>query len=517
MRFLFFFLGCFALTGCASPPPPSIEPAQNAVFSSTREVRSLSWNIQTQTLWAATAGGVLRFQHGVWMKWTRADGLPANEAFEVDSDGQARFPVASARFDGAQWEASPAPPFQKIGQSAKWNGQTVRATLEGLDLGSRVEPMPSQSTGTHISAIVPLGSFLEVAVYGDGLWGYDGTKWMRDEPVPREAREITALAGDDQTLWMGTRRQGIWRRQGGHWQQFQQTGEIPSHNIQFLCQFRGVLWASTLDDGLVFRGGEAWQSVVPPEISSSAPRQLMVWRDTLWVRHGGGVVDSFDGNTWTKNALAKIPRRGVYALAGDANRLLASGWGGWAEWDGTTWAPHYDVPELKGIPLLGIAARGDEVWIATQSRGIAVWSRSTGKVRWLDERAGLPDDWVTTMGECGGHFYAGTFVGGLARLNGEKWFVFPELKGENVTSICTAPDGSVLAATREGVWKIKGDTASKVSFAWLDGENQALLSDEHGVWIGARTSLNFWRQSGLPTKERNSKSDASAPTAEQQK
>jgi len=481
--------------GCAAPPlAPSIEPAGNAVFSSTREVRSLAWNARTQTLWAAMAGGVLHLRNGAWTKWTRANGLPANEAFEISGDGQARFPLASARFDGTKWEASPAPPFQKTGQIIRWNGQTVRATLEGLEVASRVELMPSGSTGTHISALLPVGRTLEVALYGDGLWKYDGAKWMRDDPVPTEAREITALAGDGETLWMGTRREGIWRRQGGKWEQFQQKGEIPSHNVQFLCSFKGVLWASTLDDGLVFRSGQTWQAVMPPEISSSAPRQMLVWRDTLWVRHGTGVVDCFDGTTWTKNALPKIPRPGIYALGSDANRLLASGWGGWAEWDGTTWTPHYDVPELKGIPLLGIAARGDEVWLATQSRGIGVWSRSAGKLRWLDERAGLPDDWVTTMGECGGQFYAGTFVGGLARLDGEKWFVFPELRGENVTSICTSPDGSVLAATRHGVWKIEGDSATKVSFGWLDGENQALLADKNGVWIGARTSLNYWRQ-----------------------
>lgn len=494
MKFLLVLSIILALSGCAAPLAPSVEPAQNAVFSSTREVRALGWNAKSQTLWAATAGGVARWQDGEWTKWTRQNGLPANESFEITSEGQARFPLQTARFDGRTWTSQKAPPFQKSPAQASWNGRIVRATLDGLDLGSRVEPLPAGSTGTHISAILAGGESLEVAIYGDGLWRFDGARWTRETSnVPDEAREVTALSGTEQTLWLGTRRAGIWRRQNGKWTSFEQPGEPAAHNIQFLARFRGVVWASTLDDGLIYRGGAKWNHVTPPELSSPAPRQLFVWHDALWVRHGTGVVDCFDGQSWTKNALKSIPRPGIYALGESGDHLLASGWGGFAEWDGSSWASHYDVPELKGVPVLGIMGAGDEVWLASQSRGAGVWNRATKRFRWLDERAGLPDDWVTTLARFDGHVFAGTFVGGLARLDGDRWFVFPELHGENVTSLCQAPAGRVLAATRHGVWSIEGNTAQKLDFSWLDSEDQALLADEHGAWIGARTSLNFYR------------------------
>ena len=492
--FLFVLSGCLALSGCAQPLEPAVEPSQNTVFTSTREVRALGWNAKSQTLWAATAGGVLRLQSGTWAKWTRSNGLPANESFEISSEGEARFPLTKARLDAQKWQAQSAPPFQKTPLRVRWNGTTASATLDGLDLGSRVVPLPSDSNGTHISALLPLGKTLEVAIYGDGLWRFDGAKWTReDADVPAQAREITALAGDSKTLWLGTRREGIWKREAKKWSRFEQNAEMAAHNVQFMGRFRGVLWASTLDDGLIYGSGQTWNHVSTPDLSSSAPRQLFVWHDALWVRYGTGVVDCFDGAAWTKNALKTIPRPGVYALSGQETRLLASGWGGWSEWDGTSWTAHYDIPQLKGIPILGLLQDGEDVWLATQSRGAGVWNSATKKFRWLDERAGLPDDWVTTLEKSNGKLYAGTFVGGLARLDGDRWFSFPELKGENVTSICALANGKTLAATRRGLWQIEGDSANKLDFTWLDGEDQALLPDEHGVWIGARTSLNFWR------------------------
>jgi hypothetical protein len=194
---------------------------------------------------------------------------------------------------------------------------------------------------------------------------------------------------------------------------------------------------------------------------------------------------------WTKNALKSVPRLGIYALAGDQTTLFAAGWGGWSEWNGTKWTPHFEVPELKGIPILGLLLDGDWLWIATQSRGLGRYRRKTGEFRWFDERDGLSDDWVTTLTKVGGKIYAGTFVGGLARLDGEKWHVFEALRGENVTALEADEQGSVFAATRRGLWKISGDVATRVEKSWLDSEAQALLKTKNGLWIGARTSLNY--------------------------
>ena len=406
----------------------------------------------------------------------------------------ARFPTASTTWNGEKWQPHSAPEWKRRAPQVEWRGEKVVANLDGLQIGDRRFALPTQTTGTHISALLERGKFLLVAVYGDGLWRYDGSNWTRGPQVPEAAREILSLAGDDQNLWIGTRRSGIYRRtQGGAWAPISANsdGEPWSHNVQNLGEFDGVLWGSTLDDGLIARTGKGWRGISPPQISSSAPRQMLEWQGKFYVRHGNGTVDAFDGASWEKNALKSIPRRGVYALDGGAKRLLAAGWGGWSEWDGQKWTPFYDLPGLKGVPIMNMAMQGDDIWIGTQSRGLAKWTRATGELRFYDERDGLNDDWITALAVDGPRVWAGTFVGGLHVFENGKWRAFSETQGINVTAIVPDSGGGAWATTRRGLFRARGQSAEKASESWLDEEQQALCMGENGLWIGTRTSLNF--------------------------
>ena len=487
---------CRDFSAPGAPPMPLYapmnEPKSDAIFTSTSEVRALDFD--GQTLWAATAGGVLRLQDGTLQKWTRRDGLPSNEAFDLARENgilSARFPTASASFDGEKWRNQSAPEWKRRAPETMWRGAKVVANLDELQLGEIKFALPSEAKGTHISALLARGKFLLVAVYGDGLWRFDGQSWMRGPGVPNEAREVLSLAGDDQTLWLGTRRDGIFQRVGDGWKGWQLDDEPWGHNVQTLAQFDGVLWASTLDDGLVARTGKGWRHVAAGQISSSAPRQMLKWRGKLYVRHGSGVVDAFDGASWKRDAMKRIPRRGVYALAGDGKRLLVAGWGGWSEWDGQKWTPFYDLPGLKGVPIMNVAMEGDDVWIGTQSRGLAKWTRASGELKFYDERDGLGDDWITALRVDGARVWAGTFVGGLYVYEDGKWHAFDETKGGNVTAIVPDKDGGVWATTRGGLFRARGEVAERVSESWLDEEQQALCAGENGLWIGTRTGLDF--------------------------
>lgn len=193
-----FAISCrqFPAPDAAQPAPlyaPMSAPLADAVFTSTMEIRALGWD--GQTLWAATAGGVLRVQNGALTKWTRHEGLPSNEAFELTRENGnlvARFPTARAVWDGKNWTVQNAPEWKRRAPSANWNGAEVTATLDGLKVGRKSFALPPQASGTHISALLARGKVLLVAVYGDGLWRFDGKAWTRGPSVPDNARDFIA-------------------------------------------------------------------------------------------------------------------------------------------------------------------------------------------------------------------------------------------------------------------------------------------------------------------------------------
>ncbi len=523
-----------ALAPLYSPAPP---PAADRVFSSTGEVTSLF--LDGDALWAATGGGLLlRTNDGAWRKFTTRDGLPCHEirAFRKDATGLvvAQTPRGEAIFDGERWTpiapgknaAKPGSSVPRVTASALWRGAPIEATFSGLrfDTPPR-EAAPSQKqrdsdsaqvqilalpggVGTHVSALLPRERDVCAALFGDGLWLTDGKKWNpapASLQVPDEAREITALAGDKTPQWVGTRRAGIWRREGESWRQNLQPDEPFAHNAQAMLVFKGALFVSTLEDGLSVRTGAGWRHANAETLSSNAPRQMVPFQNTLFVRHGGGQIDSFDGSAWHKNVFATLPRQKALAIAADRERLFAGQWGGWSEWNGRVWQHFLNLPALQGIPPMALLPDGDTLWFATQSRGIAEIERATGKIRWHDERLGLPDDWITCLAKVGTEIFAGTFVGGLARWDGLKWQVAPEFGGECVTALDSDGAGGLYVATRKGVWHrdAKGKLQPMRERApWLEPEAQALCVVPEGLWIGTRTGIFYLKS------DTDSRSDA---------
>jgi ligand-binding sensor domain-containing protein len=501
-QFFAALLGTLLLaSGCSAQPnfAPAPEATNDiAAFSSTRQINALT--LDRPTLWAATAGGVLRRDDsGGWRKWTRADGLPSHEVRRVEiSNGVARAitPRGVARLDGEKWithspKESAAPPLL-------WRGQRVSGTHE-LKIGEsktvRTVALPP-SRGSHLSALLPQKNELWATLYGDGVWRFDGTRWTKANwNVPDAAREITALAGRENNVWLGTRRGGIWRYDGKNWSQFLQPNEPFDTNVQNMTAFGGALWSSSLEDGIARFDGTTWNHISTPELSSNAPRHLVPFANSLYARHGSGAVDVWDGKNWKRDVFSSLPRRKTFALAADKQKIYAAQWGGWSEFDGQNWTHFLRLPELQGIIIVSILPDGDDLWIGTQNRGIAQYKHSTQKLTWHDERAGLPDDWITALAKQGETVCAGTFVGGLAvgDIDG-KWSDVPELRGQNVTALEPDANGGLWITTRNGLWHrdASGEMEnSNARFASLDTELQALCATREGVWVGARTGI-FW-------------------------
>jgi ligand-binding sensor domain-containing protein len=334
-----------------------------------------------------------------------------------------------------------------------------------------------------------------VALFGEGLWSFDGTRWTALEiGLPEAAREVTALAADGKAVWVGTRREGIWEYRESVWTQHLQRDEPYDHNCQSIAAYHGDLYLTTLEEGLMVLGHSGWQREMPTKISSVAPRQMVEFQGALYMRHGNGVVDRLNDSGWAGQVFT-LPRREASALATDGQRLYVGQWGGWSEWDGKLWTHHLNRPALQGLSVTCLLPDGDTLWIGTQSRGLAEADRKSEHVRWHDERHSLPDDWITSLARVGGTVYAGTFVGGLAWRYGGQWATAPELRGQNVTALATSTNGSLFIATRTGTWrKATNGLLQKLSVPYLDSEAQALCPVDGGLWVGTRTSLAFLRE-----------------------
>jgi hypothetical protein len=120
------------------------------------------------------------------------------------------------RFEGGKWrmldhtleqqsvEQRPAEPQSGEQQSFEqqprlWRKEPVVAMLEGIRWGKRSFVMPAEGGAIAIDVLPLDETFLLVAIFGDGLWRFNGHDWKRAFPdLPAKAR--------DKQPWLATRR-----------------------------------------------------------------------------------------------------------------------------------------------------------------------------------------------------------------------------------------------------------------------------------------------------------------------
>ncbi len=403
-------------------------------FTSSRSVTGLV-STGPGTFAAATSGGLLlRAADGKWTKETVADGLPSNELESAASSGG-----ALAVEVGDQW-------WSQAG--AKWTKASDAPTV----------PVARAHT-----------------VWGAGL--FVGDKPFSPQ-LPDAAKTATCCATDGTHWVVGTSDNGLWELHGDAWAPVD-LNEPSGNSIQAVTLFGGAVYVSTLQSGLdVYRSGR-WSRV--QGLSSGSPREMVVFQGALWVRNAEGTVDRLQDGKWSADCLKGIlPRKEARYLATDGERLYVAEWAGWSVFDGKTWTHDLQRPEFAGVATTCLLPDGGTLWVGTQGKSLA--HVQGGKVTWVDERAGLNDDWVTCLAKDGEGVLVGTFVGGLYRVTGDKAVFVEGSDAQDVT--CLAPG---LVGTRQWVKVLDGPGLH--SFDPQLSEVQALARDGNDVWVGTRTGL----------------------------
>jgi|GEM_PF-3781153 len=356
----------------------------------------------------------------------------------------------------------------------------LRLSVSNIVWKRRALGLPS-SAGTHPAAAAMIDGTLHVAMYGDSrLWKWTKGSWVASLSLPKAVLDPTVLRSVGKDLWLGTRRNGAWRLRSGRWHALASRGVEPyDHNAQAMAVYRDRLWVSTLEDGLVAWNGATWSHVLPPSISTKAPRDMVVWKDRLLLRHGDGQVDTFDGSEWKRDVFrTELPRKQAARLSTDGSRLFFAQWGGWSEFDGTSWT-HRFPGELSGVPVTTVLPRGAERWVGTQGRGVV---RFGEQPLFLGQNRQLPDDWVTHLADLKGQVVAGTFIGGLATWDGANWqaVMFPTA---GITGLLASASHAWVASAK-GIGRYpEGWTSPKPT------EAQCLAEFRGSVWVGGRRGI----------------------------
>jgi ligand-binding sensor domain-containing protein len=272
---------------------------------------------------------------------------------------------------------------------------------------------------------------------------------------------------------------------------------LPSADIYGLALYRGDLWVSTFNQGLLcYRTGH-WRTVsVADGLAGPSPRQMVVFQDRLYVRQTTSQLDCYDGKVWGP-AFAKgvLPRPDTYTLATDGTRLYLGGWAGWAATDGKTWTFSYHDAPLDGQVVTSIAAAGGTVWVGTEQRGLVACAG--GKTTQYHEASGLTDDWITCIDLRPERLLVGTYCGGLLKREGKRFTQLLTAEGFAIRVIVHDPrDGRALAATPLGVYRETAKGWVLLPTRLTGGvEAQALCPTPDGLWVGTRSALAFvpWR------------------------
>ncbi len=346
----------------------------------------------------------------------------------------------------------------------------------------------------------------------------DGTLWVRSatrvfvlpagaarfqERTPagiRKRPQITELRmdADGQVLTNGD--DGVLRWQGGRWQRFgrEHGMDVGGGVTAILQDDEHGIWLGTLGRGLVHWLGygnlENWSA------SQGLPDDVMisVLRDRQGILH----VGTRSGHAWQAPGERRFhtdPAPPAYA---------AQQWGSMAlDADGRLWAGTYGGSLLRRAHQDGptaLVARqpqinqvlvdGDRVWTATES-GVRVFPATAP----LPAAGNKPEADPVTDGcaDRRGHlWFAG--MGDVRHFDGRAWDTqsYDAALGDSeILSLACARDGSLIAATRDGVWRLqRGGRAARIDAPAL--RDRAILNareDSRGwLWVGLDVGFAVW-------------------------
>ena len=481
--------GLYLWNGEAPAPVTGLDEAYISVIGSSNAGDSI---------WVGTSDGLWLRQEGRWKATGEAEGLSAREITALWADASG--PVWVAIDGNIAWRDPATGAWEQVETDPLHARERVRITSLAGDGSGGVwvgtegggffrlvesEAVPSttpqyslvpqsinsgETSFIHAAAVDQAGSLWLGTV--SGVFRSDREIWGREihPPASSPANEIQTMLADEQgRLWIGTRGEGIRRKEAGNGLAdeafFDVDSGLPSLFVTDLAlDADGRIWAGTwwglasLDPA-----AELWTQPVPPEsLPSALVTAVLAQERLLWIGTDNGLA-RYDIATGVLSIVEALSQQDVQDLALDsADRLwAATGSAGIfvGEPDGS-WA-RYQAGSEAGQSIIGdnIAALVADpkvpgaMWVAVNQHGLIyfdghVWHDRTASAR-------LPSKlfYDLYVDPVDASLWIGS-EGGVTRFDGRTWetlIVEAVLPATSISSIVRSPYGVYWFGSRDGL------------------------------------------------------------------
>lgn len=307
---------------------------------------------------AVLAVAVLGFAAWTWYRATRAE-TEARQA--VRDDAEVAFeqqPLSDPPPAGWESFASPA----DFRDAAIWQGRLYVAGANALfrysadgtleqtwRAGMELPPAPLASLAA--------GEELWIATEGEGALSFDGMRFRRILPTPRTARKLRAILPlPTGAVLFGTAAHGVLRFDGTHLRPFHPA--LAGLAVTALAGAEDDLWIGTRDAGVVhLRAGHAERFSEPEGLPDKAVHSLAVSGDRAWVGTSTGIA-AFRGGRFERTLAAGLLAQSI--LARGAELVVGTLTDGWLRipLEGRAARPASEGGEVRRV-----FAEGDDVYL----------------------------------------------------------------------------------------------------------------------------------------------------------
>jgi len=306
--------------------------------------------------------------------------------------------------------------------------------------------LASEKDGTLWAGMQLSGSGLEIQRLIQGRWSRYQLPGIKGEPG------VTALFVDrDQSIWIGTAQRGIYRVHGNEVDHFNSGDGLTSDAIAGFFQDReGTLWVATSKGVDRFRDVRIATFSMREGLSADSVSSVQAARDgRVWIGNSGALNLHKDGKVSAILTGQGLPGRDITGMFEDHIGRL------WAGVDHGLYV--YDGGKFRLIDK-GI------VGAITEDRDGTIWARVGNDLARIEnlqvrEHISLPQIPMTSKlaPDPAGGIWLGLRNGDLVRYRDGRLETFPASQDSKsgIQAMVTEPDGSVWAATREGLLRLK--------------------------------------------------------------